>query len=96
MGHASYHRAGRERAEFAVVVDDEWQGRGIGTLLALHLAAAARRRGISSFVGVAVADNTAVRDWARRIFDVRVRRDGPEMTLEFPTRPRSPAHVKAA
>jgi acyl-CoA synthetase (NDP forming)/GNAT superfamily N-acetyltransferase len=40
---------GRTDAEVALVVDDAHQGRGIGTVLLEHLAAAARQRGITEF-----------------------------------------------
>lgn len=44
-------------AEVAFVVDDHHQGRGVGTLLLEHLAAAARERGVSRFVAETLADN---------------------------------------
>lgn len=56
---ARYERAPASplEAEVAFVVDDEHQGRGIGTLLLEHLAAAARERGIERFVADTQADN---------------------------------------
>ncbi len=44
-------------AEVAFVVGDPHQGRGIGTVLLEHLAAAARDRGITRFVAETLADN---------------------------------------
>jgi acetyl coenzyme A synthetase (ADP forming)-like protein len=44
-------------AEVAFVVGDQHQGRGIGTVLLEHLAAAARERGITRFVADTPADN---------------------------------------
>ena len=44
-------------AEVAFVVDDEHQGRGLGTLLLEHLAAAARERGITRFFADTLPDN---------------------------------------
>ena len=39
-----------EAAEIAVTVADEWQGRGLGSLLGKHLAHAARNRNIRRFI----------------------------------------------
>jgi GNAT superfamily N-acetyltransferase len=49
VGVASYERrpADSPTAEFAIFVSDEYQGRGIGTLLLEHLAGAARRVGVT-------------------------------------------------
>jgi GNAT superfamily N-acetyltransferase len=49
-------------AEVAVAVVDDWQGKGLGTLLLLRLVAAARERGIERFAGQVLASNQAVRD----------------------------------
>ncbi|MGE0140523.1 MAG: GNAT family N-acetyltransferase [Ilumatobacteraceae bacterium] len=46
-----------DSAEVAFVVGDEHQGRGIGTILLEHLAAAARERGITRFVAQTLAGN---------------------------------------
>jgi RimJ/RimL family protein N-acetyltransferase len=48
-------------AEFAIVVGDPLQGRGLGTLLARELAAAARAAGIRRFAATMLGDNDAVR-----------------------------------
>lgn len=48
-------------AEFAIVVGDAFQGRGLGTLLARELAAAARAAGIRRFAATMLSDNEAVR-----------------------------------
>lgn len=50
-------------AEVAFVVEDEQQGRGIGTLLLEHLAAVARSNGIARFVAETLPEN-------RRMLDV--------------------------
>ena len=57
VGVASYEMLSADQAELAVLVDDAWQGEGIGTLLIEHLAAAARRAGIQEFVGDVLASN---------------------------------------
>jgi GNAT superfamily N-acetyltransferase len=43
--------------EVAVVVADDWQGRGLGSLLLRRLAHIARLRGISSFHATMLGDN---------------------------------------
>jgi acetyl coenzyme A synthetase (ADP forming)-like protein len=58
VGIARYDRElGTDSAEVAFVVGDEQQGRGIGTALLEHLAAAARERGITRFVAQTLARN---------------------------------------
>jgi RimJ/RimL family protein N-acetyltransferase len=54
-------RSEHETAEFAIVVSDPLQGRGLGTLLARELAAAARAAGIRRFAATMLGDNEAVR-----------------------------------
>ena len=75
-------QAGADQAEAAFVVADALQGRGVGALLLEHLAAAARRRGIASFVAQTLGSNYAmqhvfrhagfkcVERWADGIIDV--------------------------
>lgn len=55
---ARYDRLpGTSSAEVAFVVSDHHQGRGLGTLLLEHLAAAARERGITRFFADTLPDN---------------------------------------
>ncbi len=55
---ASYERwPGRNEAEAAFMVDDEFQGRGIATLLLEHLAAVAMSNGIERFTAEVLGDN---------------------------------------
>lgn len=58
VGVARYDRldAG-DSAELAVVVEDAWQGHGIGTRLLWRLSAAARERGVRTFEGGVLAEN---------------------------------------
>jgi RimJ/RimL family protein N-acetyltransferase len=46
-----------ETAEVAIVVADEWHGRGVGSLLAEQLAARARGAGIRRFTATMASDN---------------------------------------
>lgn len=54
---ARYERNGPDSAEFALAVDDSWQGRGIGPRLLRTLAAYASRRGFTSFLANVLYDN---------------------------------------
>jgi acyl-CoA synthetase (NDP forming) len=60
VGVASYEILSDDQAEFAILVDDAWQGDGIGSLLIEHLAAAARRAGIQELVGDVLATNVGM------------------------------------
>lgn len=53
-----------ETAEFALVVGDEWQGRGLGTALLRILVEYARLRGVRELFGDVLERNTAMRDLA--------------------------------
>lgn len=47
-------------AEIAVVVDDAWQGRGLGTVLLRTLAERARAEGVDRFTALVAAENDSV------------------------------------
>jgi acetyltransferase len=47
-------------AEFAVSVADEWQGRGLGSVLLARLIAAAKNSGIETITGETLASNSAM------------------------------------
>jgi GNAT superfamily N-acetyltransferase len=51
--------------ECAVTVSDEWQKKGLGTLLMRHLIEVARSRGIRKMISIDAADNIPMRDLAR-------------------------------
>lgn len=50
-----------DTAEFAIVVGDQLQGRGVGSLLARELALAARSAGIRRFSATMAEENVAIR-----------------------------------
>ena len=60
LGVASYEILNGAQAEIAILVDDAWQGDGIGSLLIEHLAAVARRAGIQELVGDVLASNVTM------------------------------------
>nr|WP_228045944.1 GNAT family N-acetyltransferase [Saccharopolyspora sp. HNM0983] len=56
-----YDRLGEQRsAEVAFVVEDQHQGRGLGSILLEHLAAAARECGLRRFVAEVLAENSGM------------------------------------
>jgi acetyltransferase len=44
-------------AEFGVIVEDAWQGRGLGHVLMQVLEDTARARGLAELIGIALKDN---------------------------------------
>lgn len=67
VGVARYERIDNERAEAAVVVQDDMQSRGLGTLLLTKLGAVARRRGIATFEGDVLSENRQMFDLVRSL-----------------------------
>lgn len=60
VGVARYDaRPGATDAEIAVTIEDAWQRRGLGSLLAGRLAKVARRRGYERFLATMLPDNRA-------------------------------------
>jgi GNAT superfamily N-acetyltransferase len=59
-----------DSAEIAVVVQDDWQGQGVGTLLIAKLMEAAEDRGFHRFVVNMLADNTVIRKLLHRFGQV--------------------------
>lgn len=58
-------------AELAVAVVDDWQGRGVGSLLTAELANRARQEGIRCFTALALAENDAMLNLLRELGEVR-------------------------
>jgi GNAT superfamily N-acetyltransferase len=80
-----YERAeGTDEAEVAFVVADEHQGRGIGSVLLEHLAAAGRESGIKRFNAVVLAENGAmVRVFRDAGYETKRHVEYGEVSLEF-------------
>lgn len=62
VGIGRYFRTLKERGEAAFSVIDKHQGRGIGTLLLVHLSRIARRKGIREFEADVLGDNIHMLD----------------------------------
>lgn len=61
LGIARYIEISPGRAEAAVAVVDEYQGRGLGRLLFMRLCAAARERGITTFTCEVLGSNPSMK-----------------------------------
>jgi acetyltransferase len=67
-----------ESCEFAIVVADEWQNRGIGTRLLALLMEAARAKGFKTMEGEVLAENIPMLNLVRRLgFTLRQEPDSP-------------------
>lgn len=54
------HPGDADSAEIAVIVEDDWQGRGLGTLLLGHLVELAKRQHFTTLVALVLATNTGM------------------------------------
>ena len=69
VGHAMYVKlANSSDAEVALVVEDEWQSKGVGKLLLFEIAEKARRRDIETFTGQVLGENRRVLGLLNAVF----------------------------
>ena len=86
VGHAIFARRDGDRAEVAVAVADEYQGKGIGTILVGYLAEAAAARGIRVFEAeVMPANHRMVQLFRESGFPLEVNVKAGELHVRFPT-----------
>jgi acyl-CoA synthetase (NDP forming)/RimJ/RimL family protein N-acetyltransferase len=79
-----YERGSDNTAEVAFVVADAHQGRGIGSVLLEHLAAAARECGVERFRAVVLAENAAmIRVFRDAGYETTRHLESGEVTLTF-------------
>lgn len=57
VAHAAWYRTAGTSAEVAFIVRDDWQSRGVASLLLSHLAEAADRAGLEKLVASVLPDN---------------------------------------
>ena len=68
IGHAMYAREGDTEAEMAIVVEDEWQSKGVGISLLLDLEERAALRSIETFTAEVLLENRPMLGLAARSF----------------------------
>ena len=85
VAHAEYIRGPDDRAEVAFEVADAWHGRGIATILLAHLASAAERDGVRTFVAyVHPSNHRMVGVFRESGFAVEVSAAAGELVVELP------------
>jgi GNAT superfamily N-acetyltransferase len=90
IGVARYVRNAERRdvAEVAVTVVDDWQGRGVGTLLLDVISARAREERITTFTALMLATNEEMMDLFRQLDPMRiVDREAGTVEIEVPIPP---------
>jgi acetyltransferase len=83
-----------KEAEFALLVSDPWQGRGLGTELLQHLVGVARTEGIARIVGAILPENHEMQRICQKLgFRLRRPMDDPvvEAVLDLPENERAAA-----
>ena len=86
VGHAVYARTDGDRAEVAFEIADEYQGRGLGTILLAHLAEVAQEQGVDVFEATVLPDNYRMAEVFRESgFAPRIRSKPEQLEVEFPT-----------
>jgi acetyltransferase len=85
LGIARLVRAhGQDDAEFAIVISDAWQGKGLGTALLTQLVEVGRAEKLGKITGRILAENTTMLQMSRNIgFDLQWRPDEGEWEAEI-------------
>jgi RimJ/RimL family protein N-acetyltransferase len=95
VGVARYDcTAQSDTAEIAFVIQDDWQNRGLGTILLEALLAAAEARGIRRFRAYVLPSNGRMLDLLARFTDIRERRtEGGVTEVLLTRRPPTDRHL---
>jgi RimJ/RimL family protein N-acetyltransferase len=83
-----------DTAEIAFVIQDDWQNRGLGTILLDALLAAAEARGIRRFRAYVLPSNGRMLDLLTRFTDIRERRTQGGVTEVLLTRRPARRHLR--
>jgi len=79
IGVARYVLARPDACEFAIVIADRWQGRGIGRRLMEKLARIARGRGLREIYGEVLSTNRPMLEMCRKLGYTLGRNPGDQM-----------------
>ena len=91
VGAARFVRTDPGRAEAAVTVVDDWQGRGMGMALTSLLAERALEEGIECFTALLLAENEEMKGLLGSVGTVRtVGQEGGTIQVEVPLHPDRP------
>ncbi len=86
VGHGVYALVDGDRAEVAFAVADDYQGRGLGTILLAELAEAAAASGVQVFEAyVLPANHQMIAVFRDSGFPIEVRAEAGELVVTFPT-----------
>jgi acetate---CoA ligase (ADP-forming) len=86
VAHAAYFAEPDGPAEIAWVVADDWQNKGLGTLLLAHLAEHAESLRIGPFIAYVLPENRQMVEMLHESgFPLRTSRSAGQIVLEFPT-----------
>jgi acetyltransferase len=87
VGAAMYAaEADGESCEFAIAVDDAWQGTGVAGILMIDLMDAARQRGLREMIGLVLAENHRMVKFVRQL-GFTLRRDPTDPHIFVATKP---------
>jgi acyl-CoA synthetase (NDP forming)/GNAT superfamily N-acetyltransferase len=99
LGEARFSRSEeiQERAEVTFVIEDEFQGHGLGGLLLEHIAVAARHRGIAVLEANILADNIRMLSTiANSGYRHQTGGDGAVVTVDIAVDPSAPVLARAS
>ncbi|MFM8775148.1 MAG: N-acetyltransferase family protein, partial [Actinomycetota bacterium] len=68
-----------QTAEIAVIIEDAWQGRGLGSRLLRHLVDLARRQGFDEVIALVLATNTGMVSLLHRMDLAWTSEDDPDL-----------------
>ena len=83
VGVARFVRVNDTVAECAIVVADDWQGRGVATMLLDRLVDRAREEGVERFTALVMAENSEALRLLERLGDTEERRAGSQVELDI-------------